>query len=115
VIELSGSQTKCTPGDVIVSEKLLPLSLYRVGAEILMTDNILLVGTQEKTTVGLPHCKGFGVRVRVEEITRDATVIIFKKRRRKNSKRRNGFRREVTVLRVLDIVNLDGVEETPVV
>ena len=39
----------------------------------------------------------------VEEITRDKTVIVFKKRRRKNSRRKNGHRRQVTFLRVLDV------------
>ena len=39
----------------------------------------------------------------VEEITRDKTVVVFKKRRRKHSRRKNGFRRQVTFLRVLDV------------
>ena len=43
------------------------------------------------------------VTVRVEELTRDATVIVFKKHRRKNYRKTKGHRREVTVFRVLDI------------
>ena len=65
--------------------------------------DVLLVESSEKTYVGLPAVKGAEVDVMVEEITRDKTVIVFKKRRRKNSRRKNGFRREVTFLRVLDI------------
>jgi len=66
-------------------------------------DDVLLMGNQNKTLVGLPGVRGGEVDVMVEEITRDKTLIIFKKRRRKNSRRKNGFRRQVTFLRVLDV------------
>ncbi len=46
---------------------------------------------------------GASVTIRVEELTRDATVIVFKKHRRKNYRRTKGHRREVTVFRVVDI------------
>lgn len=46
----------------------------------------------------------------VEEIAKDKKVIIFKMRRRKNSKRKNGFRRQVTVLRVKEILLNDDDE-----
>lgn len=42
--------------------------------------------------------------MQVEEITKDKKVIIFKSRRRKHSRSKNGFRREVTILRVKDII-----------
>jgi large subunit ribosomal protein L21 len=64
---------------------------------------VLLLGGQEKTLVGLPYVNGDEVDVMVEEITRDKKVIIFKKKRRKNYRRKNGFKREVTFLRILDI------------
>ena len=43
------------------------------------------------------------VKCQVEEQTKDAKIIIFKKKRRKGYKRKTGFRREVTILRVLEI------------
>jgi large subunit ribosomal protein L21 len=55
------------------------------------------------TLVGMPHVAGAEVDVMVEEITRGSKVIVFKKRRRKHSERKNGFRRDVTMLRVLDV------------
>jgi len=61
------------------------------------------MGDRDTTLVGLPYVKGAEVEVMVEEITRDKTVDVFKKRRRKNSRRKNGFRREVTFLRILGI------------
>jgi large subunit ribosomal protein L21 len=65
---------------------------------------VLLLGSQEKTSVGLPYVNGGEVDVMVEENTRDKKAIIFnKKKRRKNYRRKNGFKREVTFLRILDI------------
>jgi len=98
------SQFKITIDDVIICNKLKPTSYYAVGAVLTIpSEDILLVGDCNKTNVGLPFVQGAEVVARVEEITHDKTVIVFKKRRRKNSKRKNGHRREVTFLRILDI------------
>lgn len=102
IISLPGTQHKVTVDDVIVSNKLKPVETYSVGSVHTLKD-VLLVGSSHKTLVGLPLVKGAEVDVMVEEITRDAKVIVFKKRRRKNSQRKNGFRRDITMLRVLDI------------
>ena len=48
------------------------------------------------------------VTLSVEEITKDKKVIAFKMRRRKNSKRTKGFRRDITILRVKDITLKDS-------
>ncbi|GMH51168.1 hypothetical protein TL16_g00952 [Triparma laevis f. inornata] len=103
VLELSGSQFKVSTGDVLTTEKLKPVHKYFVGAEIEMTDNIVLCGDKEHTLVGMPRVSNASVKVRIEEITRDATIVVFKKRRRKNSRTKNGHRAEKTMLRVLDI------------
>ena len=104
VILLSGFQHKVTVDDLLVVNKLKPVSNWSVGStHTILNDDILLMADQNKTLVGLPSVKGGEVDVMVEEITRDKTLIIFKKRRRKHSRRKNGFRREVTFLRVLDV------------
>jgi large subunit ribosomal protein L21 len=107
IIQLAGaSQHKVTVDDVVIVNKLLPLSKWKVGETItLQAENeVLLIGSQERTIVGLsPGIPNAIVEVMVEEITHDATVIIFKKKRRKNYRRKKGFRREVTMLRVLNI------------
>jgi large subunit ribosomal protein L21 len=113
VISLAGFQHKVTVDDLLVVNKLKPISAWSVGSTHTIKDsNILLLANQDKTLVGLPGVMGGEVNVMVEEITRDKTLIIFKKRRRKNSRRKNGFRRQVTFLRVLD-VRMPG--EMPVV
>lgn len=104
VIALAGTQHKVTTDDVLIVNRLKPVSDFCVGSiQTLRDDQVLLVTSSALTLVGMPFVPGAEVDVLVEEITRDAKVIIFKKRRRKNSKRKTGFRRDVTMLRVIDI------------
>jgi len=104
VLEVTGSQHKVTTDDLLVVNRLQPVDHYKVGSVHTFKDNnILLIGSTHLTMVGMPYVNGAEVDVMVEEITQDAKVIIFKKRRRKHSQRKNGFRRDLTLLRVLDI------------
>lgn len=104
VLQLPGTQQKVTVDDVIVVNKLCPVDKWAVGNIITLKDEeILLAGSTHFTLVGLPGVNGVEVDLLVEEITRDAKVLVFKKRKRKHSRRLNGFRREVTILRVMDI------------
>lgn len=123
IIKLEGFQHKVAIDDLIITNKLKPVSLWKVGriltiksdgsienkedeevdGKVRGAGDVLLVASQDKTYVGLPAVKGAEVDILVEEITHDKTMIVFKKRRRKHSRRKNGFRREVTFLRVLDI------------
>ncbi|KAF1790277.1 Ribosomal protein L21-like [Phytophthora cactorum] len=111
VVKLAGTQYKVTQGDVVITEKIKEA---KVG-EIMDIDEVrhcsqrvLLLGNVNQTIVGLPLVEGAKVRARVEEQTLDAKIDIFKKKRRKNYRRWNGFRRQVTVLRVMDIVPIDA-------
>jgi len=109
VILLAGFQHKVTKDDLLVVNKLKPVSEWSVGStHTIKGEDVLLVANQHKTCVGLPSVAGAEVDVMVEEITRDKTLVIFKKRRRKNSRRKNGFRRQVTFLRVLDVRMPEG-------
>ena len=104
VIHLEGFQHKVTSDDLLVVNKLKPVAKWCVGStHTLKDEDVLLVADQDRTLVGLPGVKGAEVDVMVEEITRDKTVIVFKKRRRKHSRRKNGHRRQVTFLRVLGV------------
>jgi ribosomal protein L21 len=106
IINLYGSQHKVTVDDVVILNKLRPVEKWAVGTTHTLTaddEHLLLLGSQEQTLVGMPFVNGGEVDVMVEEITRDKKVIIFKKKRRKNYRKKNGHKREVTFLRVLDI------------
>ncbi len=102
VVQLGGAQYKVTTDDLIVANRLQPVSEYMIGSIHTLRD-VMLVGSSHLTLVGMPFVSGAEVDVMVEEITRDAKVIVFKKRRRKHSQRKNGFRRDVSLLRVLDV------------
>jgi len=102
VVALGGSQYKVTTDDLLVVNRLKPVDHFKIGSVHTLKD-ILLVGSSHITMVGMPYVNGAEVDVMVEEITQDAKVIIFKKRRRKHSQRKNGYRRDLTLLRVLDI------------
>ena len=103
VIAHSGTQYKVTPDDTIVVDKM---SGVDIGDQIVL-DEVLLVGSKKTTLVGRPLVTGSKVLASVEEIAKDKKLITFKTRRRKASKSTRGFRREITVLRIEDIVVTD--------
>ena len=73
-------------------------------------NDVLLVGSRVHSTFGRPYIPGAKVIATVEELTKDKKVVVMKFRRRKNSKRTKGHRRELTVLRITDIIEGEGTE-----
>ena len=99
VIRTGGKQYRVTPNAVLKVEKLDA----EPGSTITFTD-VLAVGNEAAVTLGAPVVAGASVTATVIAQDRLDKVIIFKKRRRQNSRRKNGHRQHVTVLRVADIV-----------
>ncbi len=99
VIRTGGKQYKVAKNDVIVVEKLLG----DAGDEVDFTD-VLALNDGAATQFGQPVVGNALVTAEVLEQARGDKVIIFKKRRRKNYRRKNGHRQELTVLRILDIL-----------
>jgi large subunit ribosomal protein L21 len=100
---MSGTQYKVCPDDTIVVDKMEGVD---IGDQIDITE-VLLVGSRKTTMVGQPFVPGTKVLASVEEMAKDKKVISFKTRRRKASKRLKGFRRQICVLRIDDIVLSD--------
>ena len=100
VVRVKGLQYKVTKDDRVMCEQLP----YDVGTQLELED-VLLVGTQDYTCVGRPTVTSAKVFATVEETSQTEKVLIFKKRRRKNSQRHQGHRQWVTVLRVDKIVH----------
>jgi len=98
VIRTGGKQYRVTENDVLKVEKLEA----EPGSTITFTD-VLAVGGEGNLTLGSPVVAGASVTATVIAQDRLDKVIIFKKRRRQNSRRRNGHRQHVTVLRVSGI------------
>eukprot|EP00246_Nothoceros_aenigmaticus_P001413 TRINITY_DN11927_c0_g1_i1.p1 TRINITY_DN11927_c0_g1~~TRINITY_DN11927_c0_g1_i1.p1 ORF type:complete len:228 (-),score=40.51 TRINITY_DN11927_c0_g1_i1:638-1321(-) len=107
VVQVGSHQFKVTPGDLIYTEKLK----YTDINDKLALAKVLLVGTTSKTIVGRPTVPDTTVYAAVEEHALDAKVIIFKKKRRKNYRRCNGHRQELTALRILQIDGIDDVSD----
>jgi len=99
VIRTGGKQYKVAKNDVIVVEKLLG----DAGDEIDFTD-VLALNDGAATQFGRPVVSNAIVMAEVLEQARSDKVIIFKKKRRQNYRRKNGHRQELTVLRILDIL-----------
>jgi large subunit ribosomal protein L21 len=95
VIRTGGKQYRVTPNAVLKVEKLDA----EAGGTITFTD-VLAVGIDGNLTIGSPIVADASVTATVIAQDRLDKVIIFKKRRRQNSRRRNGHRQHVTVLRI---------------
>ncbi len=99
VVRTGGKQYKVAKNDVIQVEKLA----VEAGSEISLED-ILMIGDEAGATSGAPEIAGARVTATVLEQRRDDKILVFKKRRRHNYRRKNGHRQHVTVLRIVDIV-----------
>mgnify|MGYP003627012101 FL=1 len=98
VIKTGGKQYKVQKEDVIRVEKLD----VEAGAKINL-DEVLMLNDGKKSTIGAPLIAGATVVAEVLEQTRADKVIIFKKKRRQNYRRKKGHRQHLTVLRIKDI------------
>jgi large subunit ribosomal protein L21 len=98
VIKTGGRQYRVAPDDV--------LEVGRVEGEagtIIQLGNVLMLGG-DTPQFGTPAIDGASVAAEVVEHKRGPKVIAFKKRRRKNSKRKRGYRDELTILRITEIL-----------
>jgi large subunit ribosomal protein L21 len=98
VIRTGGKQYRVTPELVLKVEKLEA----EAGSTITFTD-VLAIGGEGGLTIGAPVIAGASVTATVIAQDRLDKIIIFKKRRRQNSRRKNGHRQHVTVLRIAGI------------
>ena len=101
VIRTGGKQYRVTPGSVLRLERLAG----DVGASVEFPE-VLLAGSDEADTpvrIGRPLVEGAIVRGEIVAQGRDRKVLIFKKKRRKNYRRRRGHRQSLTTVRVTEI------------
>ncbi len=94
VIQTGGKQYKVAKDDVIRVEKLAG----EAGEQVVL-DQVLMVGDK----IGAPTVAGAKVTATVVAQARGPKLIVFKKRRRQNSRRKNGHRQDLTILRITDI------------
>jgi len=103
VIRTGGKQYKVAKDDVISVEKLAA----EPGAAVEFTE-VLMIGEGADVATGSPLLSGASVNATVVEQTRAAKIIVFKKKRRHNYRRKKGHRQKLTVLRINEIRGSNG-------
>lgn len=104
VVQIRSHQFKVSPDDLILVDKIKGVDIN----DVVSLPRVLMLGNKDRTVIGRPTVPGAEVLALVEEQVRDGKKIIFKKKRRKNYRRSNGYRAQLTGLRVLEI---NGIEE----
>ena len=98
VIKTGGRQYRVVPDDVLEIGKIAG----DVGTIVQLGEVLVLGG--DSPVLGMPTVAGASVAAEVLQHKRGPKVIAFKKRRRKNSRRKRGYRDEITVLRITEIL-----------
>ena len=104
VIQSGGKQYKVKSGEILKIEKL-PDSKSDTKIEF---NDILAYGDNKVIEIGSPTIQGAKVEANLIKNSKNRTVIIFKKRRRQNSRRKNGHRQEYSMIRINKIFSKDG-------
>ena len=104
VIQTGGKQYKVSAGEIIKVEKLAD-SNQETKLEF---NEILAYGDDKSIELGAPTVDGAKVEAELLKNGKERTVLIFKKRRRKNSRRKNGHRQQYSLIRINKIFSKDG-------
>ena len=104
VIQTGGKQYKVKSGEILKIEKL-PDSKPETKIEF---KEILAYGDDKTIEVGSPTVKGAKVEANIVKNGKNRTILIFKKRRRHNSRRKNGHRQEYSMIKINKIFSKDG-------
>ena len=99
IIKNGSKQYKVQEGDFLNLDKL-----DAEPKETITVSDVLAINNGKKLSIGVPFVKGAKVELEVISQGKDKKVIIFKKRRRKDSKVKNGFRRQHTRVKVISII-----------
>ena len=104
VIQTGGKQYKVRSGEILKIEKL-PNSKSDTKVEF---KEILAYGDGKIIEVGAPTVQGAKVEANLIKNSKNRTVLIFKKRRRQNSRRKNGHRQQYSMIKINKIFSKDG-------
>jgi large subunit ribosomal protein L21 len=99
VIKTGGKQYRVEENNIIKIEKL-----DSVEGDAITFDHVLMIGDAKKSTIGSPLIAGAKVEALILSQMRDRKVIIFKKKRRQNYRRKKGHRQHLTVVKITKII-----------
>ena len=103
IIETGGKQYKVSASKILEIEK--------IDAEVgktLKFKNVLLLNDDKNTEVGSPNIEGASVEAKLLENVKDRTILVFHKRRRKHSRKKNGHRQRHSKIQITKILSKDG-------
>ena len=95
LVRTGGKQYRVAKDDTILVERISADE----GAEIIL-DDIVMLGDGDKVTIGTPRVEGAAISATVVRQTRGPKIIIFRRKRRKNHRRTQGHRQDLTLLKI---------------
>ena len=104
VIQTGGKQYKVKSGEILKIEKL-PNSKPDTKIEF---KEVIAYGDEKAIEIGAPTIQGAKVEANLIKNSKNRTILIFKKRRRQNSRRKNGHRQEYSMIKINKIFSKDG-------
>ena len=108
VVKTGGKQYRVQKEDVVLVEKLNAND----GDQLVLSD-VLMVGDGKKVTLGTPLVNDAAVMAQVIRQTRGPKITMIYKRRRKNSRRKQGHKQDLTLLKIIDIAETGGSKLSP--
>ena len=103
IIETGGKQYKVSASKILEIEKLDA----KIG-ETVKFNNVLLLNDDKTTEIGSPNIDGAIVEAKLLDLVKDRTVLVFHKRRRKHSRKKNGHRQRHSKIQITKILSKDG-------
>ena len=100
LVKTGGKQYRVSKDDTILVERIAA----EEGAEVILND-IVMLGDGDKVTIGTPRVDGAAVSATVLRQTRGPKIIIFRRKRRKNHRRTQGHRQDLTLLKINDVAD----------
>ena len=103
VIQTGGKQYKVSANEILKIERLG----NQVG-ETVEFKNVLFLNDDKNTEIGNPNIRGAKVEATILKNTKNRTVLVFKKRRRKNSRKKYGHRQPISLIKITKIFSKEG-------
>jgi len=103
IIQTGGKQYKVSASEILKVERL-----ENSEGKTVEFKNVLFLNDDKSTEIGNPNINGAKVEATILKNTRNRTILVFKKRRRKNSRKKYGHRQLVSLIRITKIISKDG-------
>ena len=103
VIQTGGKQYKVSASEILKIERL-----ENPEGKTVEFKNVLLLNDDKTLEIGSPNIQGAKVEATILKNTKNKTILVFKKRRRKNSRKKYGHRQPISLIRITKIFSKDG-------